>query len=274
LKVDLHLHTYFSDGILDPVTLVKRANERSVTLLAITDHDCLDALPLALPVASSFGMTLVSGVEFNTEYEHQEVHILGYGFDTHNARMLEGLRNQREDRAHRFKKMLDKLNELGFPLHEKRVYELAGRGALGRPHLALALIEAKVVKTVDEAFRKYLGYGKPAWIPRHYWTPMQAIETLHEAGGYAALAHPERGGKKLLPTLVEAGLDGLEVFYPTHRKHVIDELIVLAKKYNLFATVGSDFHGINPGERGPGSVSAPRKDIEELVRILGNKPYG
>lgn len=270
-KVDLHLHTAFSDGILIPESLVLRAHQARVGLLSITDHDCLDALASASEKAKSLGMIFVDGVELNTECQGREVHLLGYGFDPLCKPFLEGLLEQRQDRAIRFKRMLEKLNGLGFELSERRVYEIAGTGALGRPHLALALIEKKVVKTVDEAFRKYLGHGKPAWISRNYWTPQKGISMLHAAGGLAVLAHPERGGSVLLEELVSDGLDGIEVYYPSHSSSRIRELLAFAEKHQLFVTVGSDYHGINPGEKGPGSVEAPREVIDNLIRILGKK---
>lgn len=268
MKIDFHLHTFYSDGILSPQSLVELAFQKGVRLFAITDHDCLDALPLAEESAKPLGMFLVSGVELNTEWDGQEVHILGYDFNRTDKVLEQKLSEQREYRKLRLKEMFLKLKDLGFKLDENRIYELAGKGAVGRPHLALALLEKKYVATVGEAFQKYLGYGKAAWVPRTHFTPQQAITAIRDAGGITALAHPGRGGKSVLPKLVEFGLQGLEVYYPSHSPTLTQELIALTKKFNLLATIGSDYHGINAGEKGPGCVDAPREVIDSWTRIL------
>lgn len=256
---------------MDPESLINLAHKRKVGFLSITDHDCLDAIPRARKAAENDGMTLISGVELNTEIEGEEVHILGFNFDPNHRPLVDGLANERRAREARLMKMLALLNLLGFDLSESRVREIAGKGAFGRPHLARALIEKKIVKTVDEAFRKFLGYKKPAWVPRSYWTPHEAITLIHAAGGKAVLAHPGRGGKKRLADLAAHGLDGIEVYYPSHTHARMRELLHLAKRYGLFVTVGSDYHGINPGEKGPGSVNAPQEVIESLVRIFSKE---
>lgn len=268
MRVDLHLHTSFSDGILDPVSLVALAYKNKVGLISITDHDCLDALAIASRKARELQLRFVHGVELNTEYRGQEVHILGYGFNPQDQHLNQRLYFQRLDRKIRFQKMIQRLNDLGLEVDEKRVNELAGQGSVGRPHLALALVEKKVVGSVDEAFQKFLGYGKPGWVARNYWTPQFAISVIHQAGGIAVLAHPERGGKDFLKSLVSHGLDGLEVFYPAHSSSTIDELMRLAEKYNLLATAGSDYHGINSNEKGPGSVAVPEEVIDNMLRIF------
>lgn len=214
-------------------------------------------------------MTLVNGVEINTDWRGGEVHILGYGFSRDHQQLCEKLTEQRNHRAVRLRRMLEKLNSLGLGLDEKRVVELAGEGSVGRPHLALALMEKKLVFTVEEAFDRYLGYGKPGWVPRQYVTPRQAIQLVLEAGGIPVLAHPERGGKALVKELVGYGLKGLEVFYPKHTAPVIEELRALSRRYGLLETCGSDYHGINPDEKGPGSVEALPEVIETLNRTFG-----
>ncbi len=273
MKMDLHLHTTFSDGILPPLRLLSLAHTNGVGILSITDHDCLDAYPLIEEKAKSCKMTLVSGVELNTDYQGEEVHILGYDFDPSLHFFQEQLANQRREREIRLKSMFDKLNGLGFGLDEKRLQALAGKGSVGRPHLALALIEKGVVKTVEEAFNKYLGQGKPGWVPRHYFTPEEAIGLIQKAHGIAVLAHPFRGGVELLQSLVSAGLMGLEVYYPKHSSSQMEQLATLARKYGLFMTSGSDFHGINPGETGPGSVFAPQEVIDNFTRILEKRGH-
>lgn len=268
MKIDLHLHTNFSDGILEPQSLIELAHSRGVAILSITDHDCVEAIPIAEKKAKSLGMTLVNGVELNTDGREGEIHILGYNFDRENEALLEKMSIQRQFRRERFKKMLEKLKSLGFNLEEKRVIEIAGKGSVGRPHLALALIEKNYVQTVDEAFKHYLGFGKPAWVPRNRFTAQEAIAVIRDAGGIAVLAHPVRGGKAQLNDLVKHGLEGIEVYYPTHSPNDVSECEALAVKHKLLMTAGSDYHGINQAERGPGGVRAPQEVIDALERIF------
>jgi predicted metal-dependent phosphoesterase TrpH len=272
IKVDLHTHTNFSDGILYPESLVTFAFNRGVTLLSITDHDCLDAIPLAEKEARKLGISFVSGVELNTDFRGGEIHILGYCFNLENEFFQEKLKQQREYRRLRLQAMLEKLRGIGFDLDANRVHEIAGNGSVGRPHLALALIEKGYVTTVEEAFEKYLGYGKPGWVPRSKFTPQDAIQTILQAGGIPVLAHPGRAGSFSLEELVAWGLKGLEVFYPMHAQDYIEILLAEAKRYNLIVTAGSDYHGINPQEKGPGCVEMPEEFARRLQEILVKSP--
>lgn len=274
MKLDFHTHTTFSDGILDPEALVALAGERGVNLLSVSDHDCLDAIPIAEKKAKALGITLYAGVELNTDWKGGEVHVLGYGFDPADKSLNEKLQSQRDYRRHRLQTMLYKLQKAGFDLDEKRVFEIAGNGAAGRPHLALALIEKKYVGTVEEAFDKYLAYGRVAWAPRSQFTPKDAVEAIAAAGGIPVLAHPGRAGKVSLDELVGYGLKGVEVFYPTHPPSLIKELLAKAKKYGLLVTGGSDYHGINPGETGPGCVDVPEEYIAGIQKALSGRERG
>lgn len=272
ISLDLHLHTAFSDGILDPVDLVEKAYQRGVRILSVTDHDCLAGLSAAEGKARSFGMLFVPGVELNTHGEGEEVHILGYGFDLDNQVLKEALAHQRRDREVRFKKMLEKLNGLGFNLTEASIRRHAKPGSsVGRPHLALALIEKRAVGAVSEAFEKYLKKGRPGWAPRKHMTPKEAIHLILQAGGIPVLAHPARGGLNTVPTLVEWGLKGIEVYYPSHTPVQTKEFAYLADRYHLIKTAGSDYHGINPHETGPGGLQVPQKVIETWTGMIKPK---
>lgn len=254
---------------MDPVALVEKAYHRGVRILSITDHDCLAGLDAAAGKARALGIGFTTGVELNTHGDGEEVHILGYHFNPDDQVLLKTLGNQRLDREIRFQKMLEKLNALGFNLVETSIRRNAKPGsAVGRPHLALALIEKRIVSTVQEAFEKYLKKGRPAWVPRKHLTPKEAILLVRNAGGFPVLAHPARGGLTLISELVEFGLKGIEVYYPSHTPIQTKEFVALADRYGLLKTAGSDYHGINPYETGPGGLQVPEKVIAEWTGII------
>jgi predicted metal-dependent phosphoesterase TrpH len=267
LNLDFHLHTNFSDGILPPEELVEKVHRNGVALFSITDHDCLDGISAARSRAESLGMTLISGLEINTDWQDGEVHILGYGFDTEFSPLLKKLEEQRFYRHERLKVMIEKLKAFGLNLDESRVFEIAGKGSAGRPHLALALKEKNYVSNVEEAFEKYLGYGKPGWAPRSKFTPHDAIKAISDAGGIPVLAHPGRTRNVQIESLISSGLKGIEVFYPKHSPDLTQKLLALAKKHDLMVTGGSDYHGINSWEKDPG-MEVPDDVISNLKRRL------
>jgi predicted metal-dependent phosphoesterase TrpH len=243
-QVDLHLHTTASDGAYSPAAVVALARERGLCIIAITDHDSVEGIAEAL-AAAGHGLEVIPGVEINTDIPHAEVHILGYYVDYHHAELrgvLQKLQDFRRDRARR---MVEKLNRLGMPLDWQRVAALAGDGAVGRPHVAQALVERGYVADVSQAFDLYIGRERPAYVERYKLTPVEATRLIVRAGGLPALAHPS--GLENLPALLDeltaAGLVGLEAYYTGYLPEETQSLLLLAQKYGLVATGGSDFHG-------------------------------
>jgi predicted metal-dependent phosphoesterase TrpH len=269
-SIDLHTHTTASDGSLTPTQLVQRAAEVGISILAITDHDSTEALPEARPVAEKLGIRLIPGVEFGTSVSGAEVHMLGYFFDPEHPEMSQTLASLREGRLHRGQQMVEKLNALGFSdVTWERVEEIAAGGSVGRPHVAEALIERGYATSIDDAFEKYLGRGKPAYVDRTQISPEECIDLVHRAGGVASLAHPTwvTGVEGLLPGLVEAGLDGIETYYGLYTPDIIAWIESLARRYRLVPTGGTDYHGREGLLHADlGSVSLPSEcfaDLEE-----------
>jgi predicted metal-dependent phosphoesterase TrpH len=268
-KIDLHTHTTASDGVLAPAELVRKAAGVGIGTLAMTDHDTVAALSEALPVARELGVRLVSGVEFGAYVDGAEVHMLGYLFNPGHPLLLLRLQELREGRLDRGKLMLSKLAQLGVYVPWQRVEQIAAGGSVGRPHVAQALVEAGFAASVDDAFDKYLGRGRPAYVERTQLSPADCIDLVHQAGGVAVLAHPTwvRNVEELLPGIVAAGLDGIETYYGVYGPDIIAWLEGLAAKYNLAPTGGSDYHGFEGLAHAElGSVSVPPECFAELER--------
>lgn len=266
VEADMHVHTTASDGRTGPAAVVEEARRLGLKALAITDHDSVDGLQPALAAGAALGVRVVAGVELSTEWEEEEVHILGYFLplaDQGLRAKLEGLRAGRERRARR---MVERLNELGYRLELEEVRRQAAGGALGRPHVARVLIEHGYVGSVEEAFRKLLDRGKPAYVPREKITPETAVRWLRELGALPVLAHPGLLGRdELVEQLVPAGLVGLEVYYPEHSAADIDRYLALAARFGLAVTGGSDYHGGGEGRAALGSAGVSLSLLEELA---------
>jgi predicted metal-dependent phosphoesterase TrpH len=276
-RVDLHCHSIASDGGLTPEELVARAANLGLEVLAITDHDTTEAIPAALAEGQRWGITVVPGVEISAISGQEEIHLLGYYIDQEHPELQALLTRTREARWERAQKMLARLAKLGLPVEWGRVIEISGgSGSIGRPHVAATLLEAGHVSTYEEAFDLWIGRGCPAYVERYKLTPEEAIRLVAKSGGLAVLAHPyiySRTGeyrkgldlKYWLPRLREAGLVGLEVYYPNYPRRAIRNLLALAIQHGLLITGGSDFHGGMLGN-GLGSVSVPWAVWEGMER--------
>ncbi len=271
-RVDLHLHTTHSDGTLTPAALAAAAAARGVMLIAVTDHDAVSGIAEAQQAGASLGVTVLSGVEINTEVGREDVHILGYGFPPDAPALCAGLQGLRDARMTRMDAMLARLETLGKPVFRARVLEIAGAGSVGRPHLALALREAGHVRDLGEAFDKLIGNRGPAYVPRTPFAPEAAVALIHAAGGLAGLAHPGKLGDPLrfIRRLRDAGLDALEVYHTDHGPAVTARMTRYAAEYGLLPTGGSDSHGPY-GARAVAIGSAPVPDGvgEALLVRLG-----
>lgn len=270
--VDLHVHTTASDGAYTPFEVVQEAVARGLTAIAITDHDTTAGIDKALEAAKGTALEVIPGIELSAEWGSEETHILGYYLDYHDGALQETLEILRQARRKRARTMVERLAGLEMPLCWDRVVEIAGESsAFGRPHIAQALRERGYVASMNEAFDRYIGLGGPAHVSRYRLTPVEAIKMITAASGLPVLAHP-RGQEHILPALVEAGLVGLEAYYPSYAIEEREALVQLAKKYDLIATGGTDFHG---HERfvtvGLGEVWVPLESVERLCALAMNR---
>jgi predicted metal-dependent phosphoesterase TrpH len=249
-RIDLHAHTVFSDGTFTPTESVKLALERELTTLAITDHDSTEGIPEALATADGTGLEIVPGTEFSTVWREQGVHVLAYWPDLEHREFQAELRRLREDRFTRGEGIVERLRELGFPVTFERVREIAGGGAIGRPHVAKALVEAGVIQTTDEAFTpELIASGGRAYVEKHALDPLAALSLIKRAGAVAVIAHPGlwREGlgvsDELIEELAAAGLDGIEAAHSDHTPEMESRYRDMANHLGLVATGSSDCHG-------------------------------
>jgi 3',5'-nucleoside bisphosphate phosphatase len=243
-KVDLHTHTYYSDGALSPEELIIRAAELGIDTISITDHDTIDALPEAIEYAREYNITVIPGVELSATLGNKDVHILGYLFDPANQPLKETLKLLKRERMHRAERIVQKLNRMDLPLSFEMVLEQAGTSAIGRPHIAAALLDEGLTTHYSEAFENLIGNSGPAYEPKYHISPENAVEIIANAGGLAFVAHP--GGyidEDELLALIRAGIDGIEVIHPGHTEEKVRFYKSVASSYFLLESGGSDFHG-------------------------------
>jgi len=271
---DLHCHSTFSDGRLTPTLLIDLAYRNGVRIFSLTDHDIVDGLPEAFEAASRHpDFTLIPGIEMSTDVPGNEVHILGHFLDWHDDAFLKRLEKLQQSRLNRARDMVAKLVTLGKPVTWERVQAFAGEGAVGRPHIALALVEAGHVATVNEAFALYLGRNGPAYVERDRLGPDEVITLLLGVGGLATLAHPREllasgGLEDLLGELKAGGLTGMEVYYQDYLPKEIETLRALASRFNLIPLGGSDYHGLGgPQQREPGNIPLPMEPVEQFLSL-------
>ncbi len=267
MPADLHIHSTASDGKWAPDEIVNQAQTIGLRAIALTDHDTVDGIEPARQAAGSDGPEVIPGIELNTDLDGREIHILGYYYDLNSRSLrdtLTSLRTAREDRA---LMIIARLAKLGIRIDYGHLRRLTGKATIGRPHIARVMCEEGYVATAAEAFERYLGNGKPAYIGHHKLDPFMAIEEVLKAGGIPVLAHPGLAGKDdLIPEFIGHGLQGIEVFYPFHTPEDTARYQQICQDYGLIMTGGTDCHG--PGYRYPaiGTVAVPDQVVEELKR--------
>jgi predicted metal-dependent phosphoesterase TrpH len=229
---------------------VAEAAARGVRILALTDHDTVAGIPEARAAGTRLGVEMIAGVELSSALAGGEgVHLLGYFVDSDDPLLREGLATYARAREERMTGMVERLRRIGAPVDAERVREIAGHGTMGRPHLARALVEAGHAADLPDAFARYIGGGKPAYVARPRVDPRDAIALVRAAGGVPTLAHPfaSAGVESLLDRLVPAGLLAMEVDYGAYTPQERDTLRQIAARRGLIATGGSDFHGAGLG---------------------------
>jgi len=267
MRVDLHLHTTASDGLLAPAALASAVQAAGLHVFSVTDHDTVDALPEVEAQARALGLRLIPGIELSAMWHTVEFHILGYFVDSTNTGLLAYLQARREARRTRLQAILNRLRALGMTVDAEEVLARAQDGNVGRPHVARVLVDRGYVASTDEAFDRYLGDGRPAYVPRPDVTVAQAIQAIHDAGGLASLAHPGLHRRdNAIPDLIAAGLDAVEAYHVCHSAGATAHYRRLADWRGLLVTGGSDFHGSTDRDHGsaPGVPCLPEGEFIRL----------
>ncbi len=248
LHIDLHIHSTFSDGNFTPEEIVNHAKNAGLAAISITDHDNTDGTPSAITAGKELGVEVVPGVELSVEPESpqdEEIHILGYYVDWKDESFQQKLRHFRKARRERAHHILENLARLGIKIDPQQLFEVAGKGSVGRMHVAKVLRDEGFVNYVQEAFDLYLAYGKPAYVPKLRLSSQEAITLISGIGGISVIAHPIYGGssREIIQKLKSLGLDGIEVYYPNHKPEDVKKFGSWANEFGLLVTGGSDCHG-------------------------------
>ena len=286
MRVDLHTHSLHSDGVRTPEWVVSRAAANGATLLALTDHDTLNGIPAALAAGRAAGLRVLPGVELGTRNgELGELHVLGYfprisepddsAIDTIDT-IESVLAGYRDDRLTRAGAIVDRLDELGVPVGWERVERIANGAAVGRPHVARALVEAGHVESVQEAFNQYLHDEGPAYVGRALLDLEHAVQLIHEHDGLAGLAHPTRARDTdaAVKRFAAAGGDSIEVWYRDDDAERVAHSLELARQAGLMPTAGSDWHGLHEREIEPGAVAQPTNGAQAFIEACAANRSG
>ncbi|HVC18945.1 MAG TPA: PHP domain-containing protein [Vicinamibacterales bacterium] len=272
--IDLHMHTTASDGVCPPPEVVALCRQAGLRVMSVTDHDTVAAVAEVAALAAGEGMEAVPGIEITAVWQGLDVHVLGYFIDPDSARLRAFLEGQRAQRLDRLRVIARRLAELGMPIDIDAVIQPAldhpGRAA-GRPWIARALVEAGYVTDTRDAFDRWLGTDRPAFVPRRGGAPAVVIQAIADAGGVASLAHPGLlGHDELIPELVDAGLGALEAYHSEHGTATTTRYLAMARDLGLAVSGGSDFHGGGAhGVDAPGAVTLPPEHFARLATRAG-----
>lgn len=280
-NVDLHTHSNKSDGSLSPTALIDEAKSIGLSAIALTDHDTIDGLEEAINHGNEIGVKVIPGVELSTEYMGRDVHIVGLFIDYKNQSFLDHLKKFVDSRDERNRKMCQKLTDAGMPVIYEELIEMFGESVLTRAHYARYMLSKGYIKSLPEAFERYIGDHSPYYVPREKVTPKQGVKLILNAGGIPVLAHPilyklgKEALNKLVSELKEYGLVGIEAIYSTYTNADERTIRDLAKKYNLLISGGSDYHGAaKPGLNlgtGYGKLAVPDSVLEEIEKYYAKR---
>jgi predicted metal-dependent phosphoesterase TrpH len=248
--IDMHIHTNCSDGTFSPREVVEYASKVKLSAISITDHDCVSGIDEALDIAEKNNIEVISGIELSCQIENDfqknEIHVLGYFIDYKSEKLQKVLSIFRQIRYDRALKILNKLKESNIALKDESFIKNIEGQSIGRLHFAKALVKECFVNSIQEAFQRYLSYGKPAYFPKHYMSARQAIDLILSVEGIPVMAHPyymHYNDKSMFKKLIDKGLGGIEVWHVKHTDGLVKKFLELAKEFNLLVTGGSDCHG-------------------------------
>jgi len=269
---DLHLHSHYSDGNLSPEELVAHARSQNLSAVSITDHDTCLGQGEALSAGEKLGIEIITGIEFSVRDEGTSIHILGYHFDHTDNALGESLLELERGRLERARTIVGKLGALGISCSFDDVVKLAGRGTIGRPHIAKILLETGVVRGIQEAFNRFIGAGATCYVPKKVLHLDQVISLIEGAGGVAVWAHPGPliRNEALLERLCSAGIKGLEAWHPNHTRRLSDEVQRAALGRNLFCTGGSDYHFTEAMQSPVGGIAVSYDAVNAIKRAAGS----
>jgi predicted metal-dependent phosphoesterase TrpH len=260
--VDLQVHTTASDGALAPAMVVRAAHEAGLHAIALTDHDSVEGIDEATIAGQALGVRIVPGVELSTWFDGDELHLLGLHLANRDT-MRDALLGLRAERVTRAERMVEMLNAHGIPVTMDAVLREAGDGAVGRPHIARAMLAGGWVREFREAFDKWIGWGRPAYMGKDKFEVADAIALVHRAGGLAVWAHPgETATPMRIAKLAALGLDCVEALHPSHPPYLVQRLIDYTEKAGLLPSGGSDWHGTTDGPRKLGGQLVPKVWLE------------
>jgi hypothetical protein len=271
--IDLHIHTSASDSLLEPEEVVKWAVKKNLKVIGITDHDTVSGIDKAIREAKKYkDLYIVPGIEFSAEYYDEEVHILGYFIDYKSTILAKHINKLKSSRYIRVKKIINKLKKLNIQITFEEVMNIANKGSLGRPHIARVLMNKGYVNSIEEAFEKYIGKDKPAYVNKYKLTIEESINLIHNIGGIAVLAHPGLlNNKNIIEEVIKLKIDGIEIYHPKHTSEYIKHLRIIAVKNSLIFTGGSDCHGIvENGSPILGDFGVTIKQFNKILNKINN----
>jgi 3',5'-nucleoside bisphosphate phosphatase len=267
---DLHMHTSYSDGYFSPEEVVRKAEERGLAALSITDHDSVNGIDEAIEAGLSHGIDVIPGIELSSMYGDREIHVLGYFIDHHDKDLRDYLKIFRRERVKRAREMVRRLNDLKIPVTIDTILDNAEGRSVGRPHIAAAVLATGHVKSYLEVFHKYIGFGCPAYVAKYRLDIQDAVAMISRAGGLSFIAHPSNElYDTVLYDIIKSGIDGIETIHPSLNKQKTKYFRGIAHEYYLLESGGSDFHG---GKRGDddhiGRYGVPMYYIDAMRKRL------
>lgn len=271
-KIDLHIHTNYSDGSFMPRKIIEKVHEKKIEIISITDHDTVSAIEETTFYGKQYGIEVIPGVELSSDVAGSEVHILGYFIDTENKELIRYLKFFRDERLNRAERIIKRLNNLGISIKLNDILKYSKEGAIGRPHIANALADKGYVKNYQEAFNKYLGNNAVAYEKKVHVSPSSTVKIINDAGGLSFIAHPAGMKDNIIKELIDSGIDGIEIIHPSHSSPRIKHFKGIANEYFLLCSGGSDFHGGKRNdEENLGNYSANIEWIEAMKNRLSPK---
>ncbi len=267
--VDLHVHTTCSDGSYTPEQIVALAHKQGLSLVALTDHDEYCAYDQVKEIPKD--LVLLRGAEFSSTYKHRDVHILAYGYDIGCEKLVNYVQFYKTERRSRIKKMTERCAANGYKVsYEELVQQFGETTSLGRPHLSRLLIQKGYVKTISQAFETILSPQSPCYVPKFSASPADVVTLIHDAGGFAVLAHPVLiRNDTYVKELLDLPFDGVEVYHPKQQGQLEKKYLAMAQERGLLVSGGSDFHGVP--DRYPqtlGEFKIPLKPLLPLLQAL------